>query len=61
MQLFSPMHDHYYGPNVFHSEGAIHYITYEEIEAAKSYLADKVKSKKIVSIILGGPNKYYSF
>jgi uncharacterized protein len=59
--VISPMHDNYYGPNVFVSEGAIHYITYEEIQAAKNYLADKVKSKKIVSIILGGPNKYYSF
>ena len=60
-KVISPMHDKYYGPNVIHSEGAIHYITYEEIQAAKNYLADKIKSKKIVSIILGGPNKYYSF
>ena len=56
-----PMHDSYYGSNVFRSEGAIHYITNEEINAAKDYLADKIKSKKIISIILGGPNKYYSF
>jgi len=60
-KVISPMHDKYYGPNVIHSEGAIHYITYEEIQAAKDYLANKIKSKKIVSIILGGPNKYYSF
>ena len=25
------------------------------------YLADKIKSEKIVSLILGGPNKYYNF
>ena len=59
-KVICPMHDKYYGPNVLHSEGAIHYITYEEIQAAKNYLADKIKSKKIVSIILGGPNKYYN-
>ena len=60
-KVICPMHDKYYGHNVIHSEGAIHYITYEEIQAAENYLADKIKSKKIVSIILGGPNKYYSF
>ena len=60
-KVISPMHDKYYGPNVIHSKGAIHYITFEEIQAAKNYLANKIKSKKIVSIILGGPNKYYSF
>jgi uncharacterized protein len=60
-KVICPIHDKYYGNNVVHSEGAIHYITYEEIQAAKNYLADKIKSKKIVSIILGGPNKYYSF
>ena len=59
--VVAPMHDKFYGPNVYKSEGAIHYITYEEIQAAKNYLADKIKSKKIVSIILGGPNKYYNF
>ena len=59
--VIAPLHDKYFGPNVFNSEGAIHYITYEEIQAAKNYLVDKIKSNKIVSIILGGPNKYYSF
>ena len=60
--VIAPQHDsQYYGSNVYHSEGAIHYITYEEIQAAKNYLSSKIKSDKIVSIILGGPNKYYSF
>ena len=60
--VIAPQHDsEYYGSNVYHSEGAIHYITYEEIQAAKNYLSSKIKSDKIVSIILGGPNKYYSF
>ena len=59
--VIAPRHDSYYGSNVYSSEGAIHYITYEEIQAAKNYLSSKIKSNKIVSIILGGPNKYYSF
>ena len=59
--VIAPQHDSYYGSNVYSSEGAIHYITYEEIQAAKNYLSSKIKSNKIVSLILGGPNKYYSF
>jgi len=27
----------------------------------KIYLFNKIKSQKLVSLILGGPNKYYSF
>ncbi len=36
-------------------------ITRSEIEKAKSYLLDKIQSEKIVSLILGGPNRYYNF
>jgi mitochondrial fission protein ELM1 len=59
--IVAPEHDNLNKDNVFNSKGAIHYITELEINKAKSYLMDKVKSKKIVSLILGGPNKYYSF
>jgi len=59
--VVAPEHDSLNGDNVFNSKGAIHYITESEINRAKPYLMDKVKSKKIVSLILGGPNKYYSF
>ena len=46
---------------MYSSKGAIHYITETEIEKAKPYLINKIKSQKVVSLILGGPNKYYSF
>ena len=59
--IIAPDHDNLNGDNVFVSKGAIHYLTESEINKAKPYLMDKVKSKKIVSLILGGPNKYYSF
>ena len=56
-----PEHDNLNGDNVYSSKGAIHYITEQEINKAKPYLSDKIKSQKLVSLILGGPNKYYSF
>jgi len=59
--IVAPEHDNLIGENVINSKGAIHYITKDEIEKANSYLSDKIKNKKIVSLILGGPNKYYNF
>jgi len=59
--IIVPQHDNLIGGNVFNSKGAIHYITESEINKAKPYLIDKIKSKNVVSLILGGPNKYYSF
>jgi len=59
--IVAPEHDDLKGNNIYSSKGAIHYITESEINKAKQYLADKIKSEKIVSLILGGPNKYYSF
>ncbi len=59
--IVAPEHDNLKGDNIYTSKGAIHYITEVEISKAKQYLVDKIKSEKIVSLILGGPNKYYSF
>jgi len=59
--IVAPEHDNLKGDNIYNSKGAIHYITNLEINNARQYLADKIKSEKIVSLILGGPNKYYSF
>ena len=59
--IVAPEHDNLVGENVISSKGAIHYITKDEIEKANSYLSDKINNKKIVSLILGGPNKYYNF
>ncbi len=56
-----PEHDNLNGENVISSKGAIHYITQEEIKKSQSYLEDKTENKKVVSLILGGPNKYYNF
>ena len=59
--IVSPEHDNLNGENVYSSRGAIHYITEAEIEKTKPYLIKKINSQKVVSLILGGPNKYYSF
>ena len=59
--IVAPEHDNLKGDNIYNSKGAIHYITEKEISKAKQYLVDKIKSEKVVSLILGGPNKYYSF
>jgi len=59
--IIAPEHDGINGKNIITSKGAIHYITKEEIEKSKNYLTDKIKGQKIVALILGGPNKYYSF
>jgi len=59
--IVAPEHDNLKGANVYNSKGAIHYITEFEISEARQYLDNKIKSEKIVSLILGGPNKYYNF
>ena len=56
-----PEHDDLIGDNIYNTKGAIHYITHSEIQNAASYLRDEVKGQKIVTLILGGPNKYYGF
>jgi uncharacterized protein len=62
-----PEHDGLSGKNVIRSKGAIHYITQKEINESKKYLIDKFQlgnyfnEDRLVIIILGGPNKYYSF
>ena len=59
--IIAPEHYDLKGENIISSKGAIHYITQLEINKAKNYLIDKVQNEKIVSLILGGPNKYYRF
>ena len=59
--IIAPEHDNLSGDNVYSSKGAIHYITESEINKAKPYLMKNVNSDKVVALILGGPNKYYSF
>ena len=57
-----PEHDNLEGPNVLSTKGAIHYLTNEEINNSKDYLLKKLeRDKDIITLILGGPNKYYNY
>ena len=59
--IIAPEHDDLKGENVISSKGSIHYITQSEIEKAKNYLVNKFHNENVVSLILGGPSKHYSF
>ncbi len=57
-----PEHDNLEGPNVLSTKGAIHYLTHEEINNSKDYLLNKLdRDKEVITLILGGPNKYYNY
>ena len=59
--IVCPEHDGLHGENVIKTKGAIHYLTNEEIKKNTHYLKLRNEEKKVVTFILGGPNKYYSF
>ena len=57
-----PEHDNLEGPNVLRTKGAIHYLTLEEINNSKDFLLNKLeRDKDVITLILGGPNKYYNY
>ena len=56
-----PEHDDLKGKNVLISKGAIHYLKDEELNQCKDYLKDKITKEKVVSFIVGGPNKYFEY
>ena len=60
--IIAPEHDGITGENVILSKGSIHYLTKEEITNNHEYLSEKLnKEKEYLSLILGGPNKYYDY
>tara|TARA_B100000886_G_scaffold173552_1_gene118744 strand:+ start:1125 stop:2075 length:951 start_codon:yes stop_codon:yes gene_type:complete len=59
--IVCPEHDNLEGGNVIKTTGAIHYLSEKEIIKERNYLQIDKENKKIISLILGGPNKYYSF
>ena len=60
--IIAPKHDSLFGENVVTSKGAIHYLTNDELIKNENYLKPRIDSqKKIISFIIGGPNKYYDY
>ena len=56
-----PQHDSLNGNNVITSIGAIHYLKQDELDQNENYLKNKINKEKIISLIIGGPNKYYNY
>ena len=60
--IVAPEHDNLKGENVLTSKGAIHYLTNDDLDINESYLKSRINSqKKIVTLIVGGPTKYYNY
>ena len=59
--IVAPEHDGLEGKNVLKSKGAIHYLRESELEENKSFLKSRVNKEKLVTFIVGGPNKYYNY
>ena len=43
------------------TKGAIHYLREDELNESQSYLKSQINKEKILSFIIGGPNKYYNY
>ncbi|MDC6470084.1 ELM1/GtrOC1 family putative glycosyltransferase, partial [Candidatus Pelagibacter sp.] len=57
-----PEHDGLKGSNVFTSKGAVHYLTHDELDENENYLKSRISTeKKIVTLVLGGPTRYYDY
>ena len=59
--VVAPEHDGLNGKNVLKSKGAIHYIREAELKENEFYLKSQIKKEKIITLIIGGPNKYYDY
>lgn len=56
-----PEHDGINGRNVILSKGAIHYLRNEELDQNINYLKSRIIKEKLVTLIVGGPTKYYDY
>ena len=61
--IVAPEHDSIKGQNVISTKGAIHYLTENEVSENKDYLNSFIRKdeRKIWTLIMGGPNKYYDY
>ena len=60
--VVAPEHDGLKGSNVLTSKGAVHYLTNSELDENENYLKSRIRAdKKIVTLILGGPTRYYDY
>ncbi len=59
--VICPEHDDLSGKNVIKTKGAIHYLSKKEIDKNINYLNIEREDKKIITFIIGGPNKYFNY
>tara|TARA_Y100000992_G_scaffold201912_1_gene137712 strand:+ start:627 stop:1577 length:951 start_codon:yes stop_codon:yes gene_type:complete len=59
--IIAPEHDELTGKNVIISKGSIHYLSENQLAEHESYLKNRINKEKIVTFIVGGPNKYYDY
>ena len=60
--VVAPEHDGLIGKNVLTSKGAVHYLTNNDLDENANYLKSRINTqKKIVTLILGGPTRYYDY
>ena len=59
--IISPEHDNIKGENIITTQGSIHYLTKKEIMENSKYIQIDKGKKKIVTFVIGGPNKYYNY
>ena len=60
--VVAPEHDGLKGSNVLTSKGAVHYLTNGELDENENYLKSRISTeKKVVTLILGGPTRYYDY
>ena len=56
-----PEHDGLKGKNVLTTKGAIHYLRNSELNENENYLKSQINKEKLVTLIVGGLNKYYDY
>jgi mitochondrial fission protein ELM1 len=60
--VVAPEHDGLKGSNILTSKGAVHYLTNSELDENENYLKSRISTeKKIVTLVLGGPTRYYDY
>ena len=59
--IVAPEHDGLKGKNVLTTKGAIHYLRNSELNENENYLKSQINKEKLVTLIVGGLNKYYDY
>jgi mitochondrial fission protein ELM1 len=61
--IVAPEHDQIKGDNVLSTFGALHYIEKKDVDNSVNFFSkyNLSENNKIVTLVLGGPNRYYDF